>query len=61
MTTSPSKAKHVPQSSRPVQRTIASAWMRGVADQLRAQGLDVPVLFRDAGLDMRALEHADGR
>ncbi len=44
-----------------MQRTIASAWMRGVADQLRAQRLDVPALFREAGLDIRVLERADGR
>ncbi len=35
--------------------------MRGVADQLRAQGLEVPALFRDAGLDIRTLERAEGR
>ena len=50
-----------PRGSTRRQRTIASAWMRGVADQLRAQGLDVPVLFREVGLDIRALERADGR
>jgi AraC-like DNA-binding protein len=41
--------------------TIASAWMRGVADLLRAHGLDVPALFREAGLDIRELEHARSR
>ena len=61
MTTSPGNAKNRQRSSKPVQRTIASAWMRGVADQLRAQRLDVPALFREAGLDIRVLERADGR
>ncbi len=44
-----------------MQWTIASAWMRGVADLLRAQGLDVTTLFREAGLDIRELEHARSR
>jgi AraC-like DNA-binding protein len=44
-----------------MQWTIASAWMRGVADLLRAQGLDVPGLFREAGLDIRVLEQARAR
>ena len=61
MDMSSSKTKNRLHSSKPVQRTIAVTWMRGVADQLRAQGLDVPALFRDAGLDIRLLERADGR
>jgi AraC-like DNA-binding protein len=42
-----------------MQWTIASTWMQGVAEHFRAQGLDVPALFREAGLDIREL--ADGR
>ncbi len=49
------------RNSSPMQWTIASVWMRGVADLLRTQGLDVPGLFRGAGLDIRALENARSR
>ncbi len=55
------KTKQERNGSGRIQRTIASAWMRGVADQLRVQGLDVPGLFREAGLDIRMLERADSR
>ncbi len=61
MAISSDKAKNEPRGFNHVQRTIASAWMRGVADQLRAHGLDVPALFREAGLDIHVLERADGR
>ena len=61
MTTSFGKANNEPRRSKPLRPTIASAWMRGVADQLRAQGLDVPALFHEAGLDIRLLERADAR
>ena len=44
-----------------MQWTIASSWMRGVADFLRTQGLDVPALFRQAGLDLRELDNAHSR
>ncbi len=50
-----------PRNSNRMQWTIASAWMRGVADLLSTQGLDVPGLFREAGLDIRELEHARRR
>ena len=50
-----------PRNSTRMQWTIASAWMRGVADLLQTQGLNVPALFRDAGLDIRELEDARSR
>ena len=61
MITTAQEAMPCPRSSSRNQWTIASAWMRGVADHLRAQGLDVAALFRQAGLDIRALEHASSR
>ena len=42
-------------------RTTSTAWMRGVADTLSAQGLDVAALFAQAGLQMENLEHSDFR
>jgi AraC-like DNA-binding protein len=51
----------IPAHSSRAQWSISSAWMLGVADLLRGQGLDVPALFREAGLDIRVLESADGR
>ncbi len=61
MMTAPSEATDKPGKAKRAQWTIASAWMRGVADLLRAQGLDVTALFREAGLDIRELEHARSR
>jgi AraC-like DNA-binding protein len=61
MITPASHATSQPRSSSRMQWTIASAWMRGVADLLRTQGLDVPALFREAGLDIRDLEDARSR
>jgi AraC-like DNA-binding protein len=61
MVISSGETKSKPATLKRVQWTIASAWMRGVADLLRAQGLDVPTLFHEAGLDIRLLERADGR
>jgi AraC-like DNA-binding protein len=37
-------------------RTTSAAWVRGVADMLAAEGLDVPTLFAAAGIDPAALE-----
>jgi AraC-like DNA-binding protein len=50
-----------PRNKNQMQWTIASAWMRGVADLLRTQGMDVPALFREAGLDIREMENARSR
>lgn len=41
--------------------TIASTWMIGVTDLLRAQGLDVTALLHEAGIDVRVLKRSDGR
>ena len=41
------------------QRGSAGFWVRGVADALKAEGLDVAVLFGEAGLDMAALSDPD--
>src|SRR5215469_10611445 len=43
------------------QRGSAGFWVRGVADALKAEGLDVAVLFGEAGLDMAALSDPDSR
>jgi AraC-like DNA-binding protein len=42
-------------------RTISSAWMRGLANTLTAQGLDAGGLFRDAGLSIAQLEDCEHR
>src|SRR5215475_2547318 len=42
-------------------RTTSSAWMRGVANTLAVQGLDVAALFAQAGLRIENLEHGDFR
>ncbi len=42
-------------------RTISSSWVQGVAEAMAAQGLDVPLLFGAAGLDMGALDQPDAR
>jgi AraC-like DNA-binding protein len=57
----PTDKANEPSGATRVQRTIASSWMRGVAEQLRTHGLNVPALFAEAGLDIRVLERADGR
>ena len=61
MVTPSREATSRPRSSNRMQWTIASAWMRGVGDLLHTQGLDVPALFLEAGLDIRELEHARSR
>ena len=42
-------------------RTTSSTWMRGVANTLCAQGLDVAALFAQAGLRIENLEHVEFR
>jgi AraC-like DNA-binding protein len=42
-------------------RTSSSAWVRGVVDVFRAEGLDVQALFRDAALDIGVLDDPAGR
>lgn len=43
------------------ERTTSASWVRGIAEKLRASGLDVQTLFDEAGLDMAALNHPDTR
>ena len=43
------------------QRGCAGFWVKGIADALKAEGLDVAVLFGEAGLDMAALSDPDSR
>jgi AraC-like DNA-binding protein len=42
-------------------RTTSSAWIRGVATTLEAQGLDVAALFAEAGLSLAGLDDPDRR
>jgi len=42
-------------------RTSAAFWVTGVASALAAEQLDVPELFREAGLDIAALGDPDAR
>ena len=42
-------------------RTNAAFWVTGIADALAVERLDVPALFRDAGLDFAALGDPDAR
>jgi hypothetical protein len=42
-------------------RTNAAFWVTGIADALAVEQLDVPGLFRDAGLDFAALDDPDAR
>ena len=43
------------------QHGCAAFWMKGVAEALKAEGLDVAALFYEAGLDMAALSDPDSR
>ncbi len=45
----------------PDHRTTSSAWMRGVANTLDAQGLDAAALFAEAGLSIHDLDEPDHR
>jgi Arabinose-binding domain of AraC transcription regulator, N-term len=42
-------------------RSTSSAWVRGVASTFASQGLDVALLFTDAGLSLSLLDQADQR
>jgi AraC-like DNA-binding protein len=42
-------------------RASAAFWVAGIADALAAEQLDVPELFREAGLDIAALRDPDAR
>src|SRR5215467_557119 len=49
----PKKIGHQPSS--------AAFWVKGVAETLKAEGLDVAALFHEAGLDTTALSDPDSR
>ena len=54
--------KHRPPSRPSLDRcTNAAFWVTGIADALATEQLDVPGLFRDAGLDFAALDDPDAR
>ena len=42
-------------------RTTSSAWIRGIANALTSQNLDVAALFSEAGLSLDLPENADQR
>lgn len=44
-----------------MERTSSSTWVKGVADMFASQGVDVPRLFRAAGLDIAQLDKPDAR
>ncbi|MEO8808199.1 MAG: AraC family transcriptional regulator [Burkholderiaceae bacterium] len=44
-----------------IARTSSTAWVRGVVDMFRAQGVDAEALFRDAALDISVLDDPDAR
>jgi len=41
--------------------SCAAFWVKGIAEALKAEGLDVAALFNEAGLDMAALSDPDSR
>src|SRR5215813_12738102 len=43
------------------QHSCAAFWVKGIAETLKAGGLDVPALLDEAGLDMAALSDPDSR
>jgi len=43
------------------QTTCAAFWLKGIAETLKAAGLDVLAIFEEAGLELAALSDADAR
>lgn len=43
------------------ERTVSAAWVKGMVELFNGLTLDVPSLFRDAGIDPEELAHADNR
>src|ERR1700722_13777399 len=43
------------------QPSCAAFWVRAVAEALESEGLDLPALFAEAGLEFAALENPDAR
>jgi AraC-like DNA-binding protein len=44
-----------------MERTSSSNWLKGVASMFASQGIDVPQLFRSAGMDTALLDDPDAR
>ncbi len=44
-----------------MEQTVSSAWVKGVADMLATAGLNVAALFKDAHMDIAALNNPDAR
>ena len=44
-----------------MERSSSSAWVKGLADMFASQGIDVPRLFRSAGVDLQVLDQPDQR
>lgn len=44
-----------------MQRTSSCTWVKGIAETFAAQGLDVPRLFKAAGIEASRLENPDER
>lgn len=44
-----------------MERTSSSTWVKGVADMFASQGIDVPRLFRAAGVDIQLLDKPGAR
>src|ERR1700758_1645357 len=44
-----------------MKRTTSAVWVRGMAEMLAAEGLDVPTLFAAAGIDPAALDGPSAR
>ena len=61
----PGENRHVtsrqPSLQPPDRHTNAAFWVTGIAHALIAEQLDVPALFREAGLDFSALKDPDAR
>jgi AraC-like DNA-binding protein len=43
------------------QHSLAAFWVKGIAETLKAEGLDVVALFHEAGLNTKALSDPDSR
>ncbi|MFS2037140.1 AraC family transcriptional regulator ligand-binding domain-containing protein, partial [Polaromonas sp. CT11-55] len=68
MTSGASNPRHARRPARrpgcmpqPELRTSSSAWLEGVLRMFEAEGLDVPSLLRDAGLDPESLLRQNAR
>ena len=49
------------QASTDMQRTSSCTWVKGIAEMFASRGVDVPRLFRDAGIEQVRLENPQER